>query len=267
MIPTVRTLPTVSAALVALAVSASLSGCGEPSAPSLEGQVLDAWGTPIAGATVLVEGGNVRPLTDSDGIFTLPLTPGRFKLKAGKEGYIQEHLELEITAGAEPPRPILKLYPKPEENGFYLVGAHAYHRILPEPVHWLGNEIANVQGLKSVGEVASDPEVDIVFHTDLREDEIARLGLELRSLDFVPTKVLPGPVGDTQVTLNLYTASKPVSFELEPLRSKTDFLLTAQGLGEGAYAFHMNRLLDARDYDSFARNPEALRVVFPFRVE
>src|SRR5690606_20162720 len=98
-----------------MAILVLLAECEQ--APTLEGQVVDVWGNPVADATVVIEGQPGRPTTDAYGNFTLPLIVGKHKLKAGREGYIQEHLDLEVGEGQPPPNPVLHLYPKPEEPG------------------------------------------------------------------------------------------------------------------------------------------------------
>ena len=65
----------------------------------IEGKVVDIWGNPIEGATVMVVGGTERPLTDADGRYHIAKTTGPLQVKAGRKGYIQDHEEFEVKPG------------------------------------------------------------------------------------------------------------------------------------------------------------------------
>ena len=56
-----------------------LLSCGSP--PGLSGQVVDIWGNPISGATVMIEGHAERPETDSFGQYTFGLLSGALHIK------------------------------------------------------------------------------------------------------------------------------------------------------------------------------------------
>ena len=83
---TVGTAAAIATAAVAIAASpTSLHG---QSAVRLGGVVHDAAGTPIPGATVLVEGTNLRTSTDSTGRFVFSaLQPGRYHVRVERLGY------------------------------------------------------------------------------------------------------------------------------------------------------------------------------------
>jgi catecholate siderophore receptor len=69
--------------------------CLAPAQPpgSLEGRVLDPTRAPIAGAQIAVisDAGASAPraISDQDGHFSLPLTPGKYTLKVAREGFVE----------------------------------------------------------------------------------------------------------------------------------------------------------------------------------
>ncbi len=242
-----------------------LAGCSEP--PTIDGKVVDIWGEPIEGATVLMEGVAERPLTDAEGRYSFPYTPGKHLMKAGKEGYIQEHKEVEVPEGAtaDIPGPTFELYKKPDEPGFYLIATHGYVKLEPQTVHTVGTDFDPIRGLKSTGSAKTDNgKLEVLFHTDLKYEELLKLGLELHQLEFVEKKELSGPLGKQQVDVNLHVAKKEIPLEIVKLRSPTDYLLEPKAeLEDGWYAFQTQDLLDNPDQEAFDRIPEQLRQVFP----
>lgn len=236
------------------------AGCQD--APTLSGQVVDIWGNPIPDATVVLEGSPSRPQTDAYGNFSLPWAEGALKLKAGREGYIQEHLAIEVAAGKSV-NPVIALYPKPEENGFYVVGLGDYSHLQREHIQHYGNELLAITGLKSVQtRVESDP-FRVVYHTDLRMDEIHRIDLELHALDYRKTTEAKTAVGTEQVDLELWVSKGVVPFEINPMRSRNDYLITAD-LEPGYYAFTTQKLLSPATVAAFETVPQGVRVAFPF---
>ena len=140
-------------------------------------------------------------------------------------------------------------------------------KLTPSTVYSVGNALAQFRGIKDFGDAVVETEKPrIVFHTDLRHDEIMRLGLELHRLESVSTAEIPGPVGNTTVAVNLHVDKGDFPIDIEPLRSKTDYLITAkEPLKPGIYAFQTQELLSS-DQARFDSIPEELRVVFPFVV-
>lgn len=243
-----------------------LIACG--STERIEGKVVDIWGNPIEGATVMVVGGTERPLTDADGRYHLERQDGTFTVKAGRKGYIQDHEELVVEPGKKVEGPLFELYPKPEEAGLYVVATGRYVRLDGKQVHSVGNLLKRFQGIKTLSDAQAETERPrIVFHTELRHDEIMRLGLELHRLEYVRQAELTGPTGPTEVTVNLYVDAAEVPIEIVPLRSKTDYLVTpTEPLQPGVYAFQTQDLLSPGENDRFEEIPEELRVVFPLEV-
>ncbi|MEQ1503401.1 MAG: carboxypeptidase-like regulatory domain-containing protein [Myxococcota bacterium] len=246
----------------------SLWGC-ETAPETIEGKVVDIWGNPIEGATVMVVGGTERPLTDADGRYRIPRAVGPIQVKAGRKGFIQDHREFEVKEGEPATGPLFELFPKPDDAGFYVVATGRYVKLEPRPVKSVGNALQQFRGVDAIGEAVVETEKPrVVFHTDLRQDEIMRLGLELHRLEFVQEASIPGPVGSATVAVKLFVDKIDVPVEFEPLRSKTDYLLTPkEPLEPGVYALQTQELLSAdASKEAFEAIPPELRVVFPFEV-
>jgi hypothetical protein len=242
-----------------------LAACG--STEMVEGKVVDIWGNPIEGATVMVVGGDERPLTDRDGRYRLARVEGAHVVKAGRKGYIQDHHDLVVTADEPAEGPLFELYPKPEERGIFAVGTGQYIPLSPVQVHATGSVLQTWRGIEAIGEGRVETSTPrFVYHTDLREDEILRLGLELRRLVWAREADVTGPIGATRVSVNLWVDGGEVPMEITPLRSKTDYLLTVGEplVEEQAYAFQMQDLLTPGAEEQFERIHEDLRVVYPF---
>jgi len=237
--------------------------CSTP--PMVEGKVVDIWGQPVEGATVMMVGQGEKPLTDSEGRYKLPVIEGEHELKAGRKGYIQSHAELAIQAGATPSGPVFELYPMPAEPGFFVVTTNQYTKLAPVTVHSVGNELRSFRGLKSKGDASIDTEnLEVVFHTELTQDEVLRLGLQLRKLEYRAEGEVPGPLRPTKVKVGLYTDAGEVPIEIRPMKSRTDYMIKpTQPIERGIYAFQTQHLLDAHDPERFEQLPDELRTVYP----
>ena len=241
-----------------------LLACG--TTPTIEGKVVDIWGNPIEGATVMMVGESARPLTDAEGRYELPVIPGTHELKAGRKGYVQAHATLSVAEGEVPAGPIFELYPRPEQPGFYAVGHGQYVPLVPEPVETTGNELRSYRGLKQKGDATLSAQdfKEFLFHTELSEDEVLRLGVQLRKLKYLPEGEVPGPLKPTKIKVGLYTDAGPVPVEMERMKSRTDYrIVPKQPLEPGVYAFQTQHLLDSHDPEAFQTLPDELRVVFP----
>lgn len=264
MVEAARDEETMTALLLALPMA--LVGCMEEA--RLDGQVVDIWGNPVEGATVVMEGQSERPLTDASGRFSLPYAPGTHKMKAGREGYIQQHVTVEIAEGGEPPHPVFELYPKPEEAGFYVVSTSDYARLGPVVVLQVGNDIDSVRGIRTIGENVVDAEqLRVLFHTTLKMDQVMRLGLQLHKLQYVAESEMTGALAPTLVPVNLWKSVGTVPLDIAPMRSRNDYLVTTtEAIEPGAYAFDTQGLLTAGDTTEFLQVPEPLRVAYPFEL-
>lgn len=230
------------------------------------GQVTDYWNAPIEGAIILVEGQGQRYTSDADGGFELPASlQGAQTLKVGAKGHIHEYVEVDLAGDAR--LPPISLYPKPADNGFHVVGADGFVDLQPVRVERMGNELRSLVGMRQDPDVPLDGSgVHIVFHSDLRYSEVMQLGLSLHKLAYVRETELPGPLGNAPVTVNMWTSAGEVPMTLEPMRSRSDYMIVAEELEPGAYAFQMKGLLDAPDAESFDALPPQMRVAFPFDI-
>ncbi len=241
-----------------------LLACGAP--PAIEGKVVDIWGNPVEGATVMMVGQSARPLTDAEGRYKLPVITGEHELKAGRKGYVQAHATMVVVEGQVPDGPVFELYPRPEQPGFFAVSHGQYVPLRPETVQAVGNDLRSYRGLKSKGE-ASLPAQDFkefLFHTELTEDEVLRLDVQLRKLAYQPEGEVPGPLRPTPIQVGMYTDAGAIPIDVVRMKSRTDYrLVPKQALEPGVYAFQTQHLLDSNDPVGFQQLPEELRVVFP----
>jgi len=236
-------------------------GGGDP----LRGQVVDIWGNPIEGATVKIVGQSERPLTDGNGWFNLPKTDGTISVKAGREGYIEDELSLDVNEKSTPP--VIRLYPRPEKAGFWVVGSAVYVPLAPETVKAFGNEIKTLYGIKTLGEASVDgSELKLIYHTDLRLDQVMTLEPQIHKLAFQRDAKLVGALS-TEVRVNLWVSDTPLKTTITPLKSRTDYLLEAEGtLEPGGYALTTNNLLNPATDEAFDKIAAPLRIIFPMEL-
>lgn len=260
------------------ALSLLLLGCN-PVADTLEGQVVDVWGNPIEGATVMVVGGSEQQLTGADGRYSLPRTEGTLVVKTGKRGYVQDHREVVVAPGEPAHGPLFELYKKPDETGLFAVGAADYVPLEARPVRQVGNQLRQFIGLADLGDVVLETRTPrFLYHNDkMRHDQIVRLGLQLRTLRFVGEEKVPGLQGEATVAVNLYVDDGGVAIDLLPLGSRSDYLIVPrEELEPGrSYALQTQGLLTggpgasaggAGGNAGFATLPEELRIAFPFTI-
>lgn len=254
--------------MLPLMLALSLMGCGTGEA-RIEGRVVDIWGSPIEGATVMVEGGRERPLTDASGRYAVARMEGAHTIKAGRQGFIQEHQTITIDAEArEVSGPTFTLYPEPERFGLHLVLADRYTSIEPARVYAVGTPLQSYRGIRSKGDaVSSGPRPRVLWHTDLPLEDIVRLDLELRRLRYLGDAELTAGMGRREVPINLFVDDGPVHTEFTPLRSKYDYLVApTEPLEPGTYAFQTQGLLSGPDPSTWSELPPELRTVHAFTV-
>jgi len=246
------------------------TGCGEP--PQVTGKVVDIWGHPIQGATIVLEGTTEQQSTDAQGAFKLaaPETPAR--LMAGKDGYIKEvRTVTPVTGDAQPPVVSFELYQDPGEVGFYAIGPSSYLPLESFEAETKGSEVRAITGIHDVGSVilqaAATPR--FVFSSKLRAERLAQLDLQLTHLEFTQEATLPGVLGETTTDLNLWTATGvEIPYDLVVLPSRDDFLIKLrEPLAPGAYAFHTQGALTTKSYDGLDKMPKELRKAYVFEVK
>jgi hypothetical protein len=254
--------------LAAVALTAAACTCGEP--PKLTGDVVDPWGNPVAGLQVTRVGTEQRAATNAQGQFALPLTAGSIELEAAGDGYLPGRTQLQVAEVAEDVSTKVRVIPEPDAEGYHLVGPTSYLTIAPQPVVRKGNDLQIFHGIQSSGEVEiSGEQFRVVFHTELKLDEVARLGIELHRLSFVPQMEVSTVEGVQKVDVNLWTTAGTVPFERESLPGgKADnYIFRVDGLEAGTYAFVSMGLLDAMEQEAFDKVPQKVRRIHPFTVK
>lgn len=246
-----------------VAVCAFVLACGTAEPPTLEGQVLDIWGAQVPGATVLIDGTNYT--ADDHGYFSVPNPVYPLTLRVGKDGYVQDELVVSAAEDGTVAPPNIALYPRPAERGFYVVGQTAYKKLDPTNVQVIGNELSKVSGLQAISTTAGRTPFEVIFQTDLRLEEVTRLGLELHKLTYSAKVEIAGPFGTEEADANLYTSAGTVDVELSPMRSREAYMVTpTEALEPGWYAFQVQDVLDPNNASNLASLPAAQKVAWAF---
>ena len=253
---------------VLFAIVLVLSACSED--PLHNGKVTDRWGKPIAGVTIAVTGSAHQLTSGADGSFSVPVQAGDVKVRAGKPGFIKKTMKMVAYGGEGKPSPLLfALYPDPEKNGFYAVDSMQYSELAPSQIKTVGTDIRAFNGLVDVGSVrvnATKP-AEFVFSSDARRSELKQLGLQLNKMKFLENDTLPGVLGETPVTLNLWVADGAVPFDLTGMETDDDYTLkTREALEPGVYAFHTQGTLTSVDPGALDKLPTEMQIAFPFEV-
>lgn len=258
--------------LIPLLAAFVLSACGKP--PTLHGLVKDAWGKPVADATVRLEG-QVAPIAaDGSGAFMVELSKGQAtaRLMAGKDGYIQGLAEVTLPSDGDEPLPkvLIELYKEPAQPGFYGFGREDYVHLAAEPIETLGTEVRAFTGLPDIGKdrIPVQQASRFVFSSTLRSSELSRLQLQIHKLEFHERLEIPGVLGEVETRVNLWVAAEAVDFDLKGLPSRDDYLITPrEPLPTGVYAFSTQGVLDSKSVAALDKLPKEMRVAYPFEVK
>jgi hypothetical protein len=238
---------------------------------TLEGRVLDIWGAPVEGATVVVRGITERYQTDTRGVFRVEI-PEELKVTevmAGKNGYIKGVSETALLPDTEEYGQVLfKLYPEPEKPGFYAVGSKNYIHLKTARLVMVGTELKHHIGMREVPEAVLGGSLDeFVFTSTLRPSELAQMDLHLSELEFLSHMDIKGVLGAMDATVNLFVAKTEIPFDLKALPSKDDYLIQLrEKLPPGTYAFHAQNVLNEPDYRKVMDLPKEMQVVYPFEI-
>ncbi len=115
--------------------------------------------------------------------------------------------------------------------------------------------------------VADKGDFRVVFHTDLKMDEVMRLGYELHKLDYVQETQVKTPEGQVDVDVNLWTSADEIDIGLEELGDQRNYLITAEGdLEPGTYAFQTFEVLTPPNAEAFSKLLEDIRKAYAFEV-
>ncbi len=236
---------------------------------TLSGKVLDIWGKPIEGATVVVEGVLERNYTAENGLFSIEVEQPAARVMVGKDGYIKDILEPTAKDEEEDYDPLaFELYPEPEKPGFFGVGREKYVELGAQRIQLIGTDLQHFAGVQDIPEEhLPKGKVEFVFTTKLRPSEIAQMNLHLSKLEFIDKTRIKGVFGAQDATVQLWSAGEDVAFDLEQLASREDYLIRARDdLPAGIYAFHAHDVLHEEDERVLRSLPREQQVAFPFEV-
>jgi len=91
--------------------------------------------------------------------------------------------------------------------------------------------------------------------------------VQLHELSLRSRMDMAGPMGMTPIDVNLYVSARRVPIDIQPLRSRHDYLIVSKvDLEPGLYAFDTQGLLTATQPEAFNQVPEPLRVAYPFEI-
>ena len=96
-----------------------LGGCGQ--APSIEGEIRDMFGDPLADVVVEIENSQFSAVTNKDGRYSVSYAPGTISLKAKKAGHSTKKIVLTLSDKSKFPAAPITLYQIPPVKGFFLV--------------------------------------------------------------------------------------------------------------------------------------------------
>lgn len=244
------------------------AGCLCSSPPSVHGTVNDLWGNPIASAQVKLSEVPEVASTSSSGEYTLPLAGGIHKLSADAEGYIATTTDIEVVTMDEGMEANLILTPEPASNGYFAVGEKELVAIKSQPIRRVGTQIKHFYGVEQAGDVELPSEnFRVIFHTDLRRDQVSRLRIELHKLDYTEEGTVLTVEGEQEVELNMWTTGGEVELDRTPLDDGTNYLYFTDSLAPGTYAFVSEDMLETMTKDSFEAVPETARKAYVFTVK
>lgn len=236
-----------------------LGGCTCSPPVVIEGQIIDLWGDPVAGATITVEGQDTVLTTDEAGTFTLPML-GDVMITIAKDGFVTRTDPIEPLDTTKTHKEPFEIVPIPEENGFYAIGPRGYEHIDSQPVATVDGGTRAWRGVEGTGEqeVEGDP-LRIVYRTTLHEDQLDQLGLTLHRLERVDEAEVASIEGSTTVSVGLWVSAAKVPLVRRKLDDQT-WALRVEELARGTYALVTMDLLDPdrEGYDELA--PELRRV-------
>lgn len=239
--------------------------------PQIHARVIDLWGNPVTDARVIMDGEGEGSPTGTDGVAHLLLQGGVHALTAQKEGYIRKTKKIDIDPGNSAISLDIRVWPKPESHGLWYVGPTQYDKIKSQSVLARGSDLGMFYGVESSGDLTAAPSnFQLLLHTDLKLDEVTRLGYELYKLDYVTTSNVVGAEGEVEVDVNLWSAKTEIKMTLEELGSTGYYLIVpAEGeqLEVGTYAFHTSDILTPKSSEEFLNLHEDIRLAYAFEIE
>ncbi len=246
----------------------ALQACG--GGPELITEVVDPWGNPVSGVQVSISGTEKTLKTSGKGQVSVPLEAGSFRIKATKDEWIGQNAmtKVESTDGSVTTQ--ITIAPQPPGKGYFLLGEDDYVPLRGEPIVRMGTDLRNFQGLRKIGDIEVELEDDrpfqVVFHSDLRRDQLGRLNIELHELTYQDEAQVLTVEGEQDVDLNLWVSSKQIDLDKQHLSGGT-WLFSAEKLQPGTYAFVTDDLFEDMTQVSFESHPKQARKAYPFVVE
>lgn len=251
-----------------------LIGCSED--PTISGTVKDIWNNPVEGVSVMMEGVSEDQTSDSSGKFTFVIPEdkeGKLRFRANHDKYLYDVEMVSYSKDLEQediPPVNFNLYPKPDDKGFFGIGAQQYVPLTSEKTRRVATKLESYHGLADVGStlfINRSPK--FVFHTKLRAEDIKRIDLHLYQLNFKEKEELKGVLGETAIEIDLWLPKEiPIDFTIKSLDQDEMFLLELnQDLAKGLYAFATREVLGDTTPGKDPALPKELQVAYPFEVK
>src|SRR5579872_6560898 len=108
------------------------AGCG--TSPVITGTVQDAFGRPVPGATVNVEGTTFAATTDQQGNYSIEYAPGSVTVHIAKPGYTAVNLFASLTTASKYPASTVIIFEMPKKPSLWQIGSSEYVEIPTVPV-------------------------------------------------------------------------------------------------------------------------------------
>ncbi len=240
-------------------------------AHTLAGEVVDIWGKPVAGATVVIEGVVDHYTSDGAGKFTIETEKKDIKrVAAVQSGYIKQVVEAGRTTEEDDWNPLsFRLYPAPAQPGFYGVGRTNYIHLQARRIHIIGTDLKHYAGLQDIPEeTIPRGKPEFVFYSTLRSSELSQMNLHLSRLKFIDKAPLKGILGRGDATVNLWIADADVPYDLKALPARDNYVIQFRDdATPGIYAFHAQDVLNEEDSRVLMNLPKERQVAFPFEIK
>jgi hypothetical protein len=114
-----------------LAIASSVS-CG--TTPVITGKVQDAFGHPVSGANVNVEGTTFTATTDQEGNYSIQYAPGSVTIKISKPGYTAVNFFASLTTASKYPASTVIIFEMPRKPALWQIGNSEYVEMPTVPV-------------------------------------------------------------------------------------------------------------------------------------
>ena len=181
-------------------ITIGLFGCSDPTV--LSGKVLDIWDNPIEGVSVYVDGITEPQVSQDGGEFSFVLeemTSQTIRLRTESNTHIKDVASIEYsTEDEENPVVDFRLYPKPDQKGFYGIGEKAYLPLEEQKVYTEGTKLEVFNGINNIGSVVlnTSRKQPFLFYSKLIKEEIQEaFGMVVASLHtrYHSYRILPPP--------------------------------------------------------------------------